>query len=473
MFKTNKALSIFSVAAVFLLIAGIPVFPATITVGPGKRYKRIEVANALAKPGDIILVYPQKGNKPYEYVAVNVTKPHLTFKAVLGRKEGYIPLSGEAVFYSGKGKMPRAVFQFNRNADGCILDGFELFGAHNKTYNAAGVRINQASEITIRNCAIHHNDMGIMSNGDGSKETGFHQVIEYCIIHHNGNFKAPGYNHNLYLGGTSVIIRFCHIYSSLTGHNIKSRAHYNRIEYSYVHDSANREFDLVDATDTLASQSHSVLIGNIIVKAKNCKGNRAVIHFGQDSNGKHNGFLYLVHNTIITPYVSPVIDISAPKVKAYLIGNIVYDGGTGRKNQILAMARGGAKLKDVTGTNNWFSQGFGMRVGTGLHYTKNTFAKGLIKPFFVNSKKGNYRLAKPEKGIVDAGLFINKILVPDPPAKTERYLDRGTDGTFEMVRIVKKKEEYPMLFWQYRHPAFKEKRPHTDRLDLGAYEFEK
>ena len=31
---------------------------ATLEVGPGKRFARIEEANARAKPGDVVLVYP-------------------------------------------------------------------------------------------------------------------------------------------------------------------------------------------------------------------------------------------------------------------------------------------------------------------------------------------------------------------------------------------------------------------------------
>jgi hypothetical protein len=48
------------------------------------------------------------------------------------------------------------------------LEGFELNGAHNATHNGAAVRINQANGVTIRDCLIHHSDMGIMSNGDGT-----------------------------------------------------------------------------------------------------------------------------------------------------------------------------------------------------------------------------------------------------------------------------------------------------------------
>ena len=165
------------------------------------------------------------------------------------------------------------------------------------------MRINQANHVTVRNCSIHDNDMGIMSNGDGSLATAVDQRIEECRIYRNGDPAEPGHNHNLYLGGTSVTLRFCEIHHSLTGHNVKSRAHYTRVEYCYVHHSANREFDLVDAAETARPQSDAVLLGNIIVKDPQCKGNRAVIHFGQDGGKEHNGTLYLAFNTIVTPFI--------------------------------------------------------------------------------------------------------------------------------------------------------------------------
>ena len=139
-----------------------------------------------------------------------------------------------ALTTAARAACPRAIIQFNKGADGCVLEGFELSGAHNESFNGAGVRINQANDVTIRDCAIHDNDMGIMSNGDGTDATGKNQLIESCLIYSNGNAKHSGYNHNLYLGGTSVRIVACEIHSSLTGHNLKSRAHLTIVLNCYI-----------------------------------------------------------------------------------------------------------------------------------------------------------------------------------------------------------------------------------------------
>ena len=422
---------------------------ATLEVGPGKRFERIEQANAKAADGDVILVHPREGGKAYEKVAVYVRRKNITFRAATAKDKQRVKISGKGFDYSGRGSTPRAIFQFNRGTDGCTLDGFELFGAHNSSHNGAGVRINQANHVTIRNCEIHHNDMGIMSNGDGTTKAGAGQRIEHCLIHHNGDFRHPGYNHNLYLGGTSVTLSFCEVHSSLTGHNVKSRAHHTRVEYSYIHHSSNREFDLVDAGDTERPNSHAVLIGNVIVKDPKCKGNRAVIHFGRDGSKGHDGTIYLLHNTIVTPFITPVVNLSTPKAKANLVGNIVSDGGANQRGQRIVAVRNGANLMNVTGAHNWFARNFTLSRGTGIKIDKNAFGTSPVAAF-VDPAAHDYRLKSQVARAFATGPAIETIKLPDVPGAAE--------GT----------KESP-LTWQYRHPGDKEKRPTAKKPTLGAY----
>ena len=278
-------------------------FAATLDVGTSRRFARIEEALAKAVPGDVIVVYPGE----YKKTALLVNTPKVTLKAAAEK----ITLDGQGFNYSGRGSVPRAIIQFEASASDCTLEGFILLNAANESFNGAGVRINQANNITIRNCVIQKNEMGIMSNGSVQANTGTNQLIEGCLISDNGTAKQPGYNHNLYLGGTSVTVRKCEVARSVTGHNIKSRAHITRVEQCYVHDSANREFDLVDGkgnTDVLNSDAY--LVDNKIHKSASCTGNRNVIHFGKDGDARHNGVLYLVRNTIDSIYASPIVEIS-------------------------------------------------------------------------------------------------------------------------------------------------------------------
>ena len=55
--------------AALLLASGrlaMPSLADTLEVGPGKRFSRIEEANAQAHPGDVILVHPRAGGQPLE-----------------------------------------------------------------------------------------------------------------------------------------------------------------------------------------------------------------------------------------------------------------------------------------------------------------------------------------------------------------------------------------------------------------------
>lgn len=432
-----------------LLLVSSFAWAATLEVGPGKPFARIEEANAEAQAGDVILVYPRADGQPYEKTAIYVRQKNLTFRGVPGENNRWVSISGEGFDYSGRGSTPRAIFQFNSGTDGCLLEGFELSGAHNSSHNGAGVRINQANHVTVRNCSIHHNDMGIMSGGDGTTAAGVNQRIEHCEIHHNGDPADPGYNHNLYLGGTSVTLSFCEIHSSLTGHNVKSRAHHTRVQYCYVHHSANREFDLVDAADTTRPESHAVLLGNVIVKNPRSQGNRTVIHFGQDGGKDHVGTLYLVFNTIITPFIAPAVELSAPGAKAYLAGNLVSDGGIRQANQKVSEVRGGARPENVAGKHNWFSGGFEAGAVAGLDPQTNLFRRA-DAPLFIAPNRHDYRLTKAALDLASGPSSLGQLRLPAVP---------GAVGIGD--------EALPA--WEYRHPSGKQQRPKEERVTLGAY----
>jgi len=347
----------FAFVAFVLAACDAKIFAAELTVGPNQLVTRLEDALAKASPGDVIVVQPPPGNQAYEKVALFVDKPHITIRAA-GSAGARVALSGRGFNYTGHGSVPRAIVQFNASAGGCVLEGFELFGAHNESHNGAGVRINQANDVTIRNCEIHDNDMGLMSNGDDTLDRARNQRIETCIIHHNGDKGDPGYNHNLYLGGTSVTLTGCEVYASLTGHNVKSRAHKIEVRDCSIHDSANREFDLVDAPETAFPGSDALLVGNKIIKALNCRGNGGVIDFGQDGGKPHNGTLRLERNIILTPFISPVVQLSAPQARVVINQNIIQNSGSQKSGQILVDFGISTEPDAMLGQDNQISASF-------------------------------------------------------------------------------------------------------------------
>lgn len=405
----------------------------------------LEEAVTAARPGDTVLVHPRPDDLPYERVALNLVTPRLMVRGA-GPRGTRVRLSGRGYDYSGRGRTPRAIVQFDPGADGCTFEGFELSGAHNQSHNGAGVRINQANRVTVRDCLIHNNDMGIMSNGNGTPHAAVDQLIERCLIHSNGDVADPGYNHNLYLGGTSVTLLGCEVHSSLTGHNVKSRAHRTTVLACFIHDAANREFDLVDARgDTEVPQSHAVLAGNVIVKAPECTGNRGVIHFGQDGGHEHDGTLFLAHNTIVTPYVSPVVQLSAKGARAAFWNNLVWDGGARQPGQRLISGEGVMEGGRTSGACNRLAAGFaGLDFAT-LGLRQTTFLDDDAELAFVAPAKGDYRLAGRVAGISDAGCVM--------PAGMREVIGRSVP--------------------EYEWPLGWRERPDDEKPDLGAFAFER
>lgn len=301
--------------------------------------------------------------------------------------------------------------QVDPGADGFVLDGFELSGARNHSHNGAGVRINQANHVTIRSCHIHDNDMGVMSNG-GDLDAARDQYFEFCLIHSNGSHIKDGMSHNLYLGGTSAVLSACEVHSSTSGNNIKSRAHYTRIEYCWVHDSANRELDLVDEpNDTDRPESDAIVLGCILSKAADMRGNRAVIHFGQDGGADHTGTLTIANSTIITPYVTPVVTLSAPGARVTFANNLFTDGGSGQHNQVLvgiADAPGGPLREErIAASDNAFRGDFldadGVRLSSPVR--------------FANPAAGDFQVVAPDEALRRTGRSIESLALRPAPGR--------------------------------------------------------
>ena len=323
-------------------------------VGPGQAFERIEDAVQAAGPNTEIVVYPRKNGEPYTQVHVLVRTPKLTIRAADPKRP--VVLDGEGFDYSGAGSIPRAIVQFSAGADGGKLIGFILQNAHNQTHNAAGVRISQANGVTVSRCVICANDMGIMSDGSALQKTGADQKIEDCEIVRNGALEDAGFNHNLYLGGDSAEVSRCEIAWPLTGHNLKSRVHRLTVSNCFIHDSANRELDLVDSKEnTDQPQSDVLLEGNRIVKDPNCRGNKNVIHFGSDQGVRHDGILTLRKNHIETPFSSPVIDLSDGN-GLVLQKNRFSDAGSGSRAP-LVQKRAENEIS-IRGSGNQFPENF-------------------------------------------------------------------------------------------------------------------
>lgn len=159
--------------------------------------------------------------------------------------------------------------------------------------NGAGIR-QEGANLIVRNCNFAGNQMGILQGGTIDNCT---ILIEFCEFYGNGCSSNPGYQHNIYINFIDTLIfRFNKTYDAVAeGHELKSRAKFNFIEYNLISNLNSCDSRNID----LPNGGCAVILGNIIEQGQN-SANTNIIGFGLEglSNpGPHN--LYICSNTII------------------------------------------------------------------------------------------------------------------------------------------------------------------------------
>jgi hypothetical protein len=305
----------------------------TYQVGPTRAYHTVGSLPALG-PGDVVEIDPATYNEVKRWTQPGSAAQPITIRGV-GASRPLFDATGLNV--SGSLPNPRAVFQVE--ADYVTLENLEFQNARNGN-NGAGIRVTGGNNATVRNCRISACDMGIMCDGNSNL------LIEASEVCSNGTSLYDGYSHNLYLGGDSATLRFCYIHDALYGQNFKTRAHYTELFYNYIADSQDGEVGLVDAGATAATNSHAVMVGNIVFSKPRLSGYNSgrFIQFGQDSGGQHNGTLYAFNNTFgAGDGRIQFLSANAAGAKIVACNNILAGSG-----QIVGTLGGG-----IIGSNNW------------------------------------------------------------------------------------------------------------------------
>jgi hypothetical protein len=188
----------------------------------------------------------------------------------------------------------------------------------------------------------------------------------------------------------------------------------------------------VDATETTATNSHAVMIGNIIISKPRLSGYNSgrFIQFGQDSGGQHNGTLFAFNNTFVAGDAR-IQFLSANATGATVIAenDILYGSG-----QLIGTTGGG-----VSGTNNW------------------AMSTATIPASFVGTTTGT------DPGFVNRAARDLRLLKTSPcrniGVNSPGYLD-GTGTTQSGVPA-----------YEYINHQQHRTRRSDGQLDLGAYEY--
>jgi hypothetical protein len=392
---------------------------ASYQVGPARSFQSVGSLPGL-NPGDLVEIDSGTYNEVKRWTRSGTATNPIVIRG-MGATRPVFDATGQTV--DGVLPNPRAVFQVEANY--ITLENLEFQNARNGD-NGAGIRVTSGNQVTIRNCKITACDMGVMSDNNSNL------VIEATEIAFNGTPQFDGYSHNLYLGGNSASLRFCYIHDALHGQNFKTRAHYTELLYCYLADSQDGEIGLVDAKETAATNSHAVMIGNVVISKPRSSGYNSgrFIQFGQDSRGQHNGTLFAFNNTFVAGD-NRIQFLSANAAGARILaGNNIFCGS----DSIVGTLGGG-----ISGSNNWIQSSATVPANFSANIPGND-------PGFINRSGRNFHLTSRSD-----------------------CRNRGRHDFSFLDGAGAAQAGLPVL--EYVNPLQNRTRPDDGQLDLGAYEY--
>jgi len=298
-------------APALLGAALIPVFAATLLVGPARTYKVPSAVAGVVNDGDTVLI--DAGTYVADVAAW--TKNNLTLRGTAR----YAHLQGCGSRCSGD----KAIWVIG--GQNTTIENIEFSDAaisDNLGANGAGIR-QEGATVTIRNCYFHDCQDGILAGANASSVI----TIEYSEFARCGLDPCPtgGCVHNMYIGAVGEFtLRGCYTHSAVVGHTVKSRALKNYILYNRImseQGSASLEIDLPNG-------GTSYIIGNEIEQGPNSE-NSGIIGYGEEGISNHDSSLYIVNNTIVNDKGGGTfITIANTRKPARIVNNLFVGAGT-------------------------------------------------------------------------------------------------------------------------------------------------
>ncbi len=276
---------------------------ATWAVGPGQSYTMPSQVSDLVGDGDTVNI--EAGVYPSDVARWQAD--NLVLRGVGGPAH----LESNGLSWGGK-----AIWVIQGN--NTTVERIEFSECVVPDHNGAGIRL-EGLDLTVRHCWFHHNENGILC-GEYHPST---VRIEYSEFSHHGY--GDGYSHNLYIGNIdSLIFRHNYSHHADVGHELKSRAWVNVIEYNRIGNeadgTASREIDLPNG-------GQAYLIGNVIQQGLQSE-NSNIVGFGMEglSNPGPQEF-YAVNNTIVNEKANGSFFQAPAEVFFKAYSNVLAGGG--------------------------------------------------------------------------------------------------------------------------------------------------
>lgn len=175
---------------------------------------------------------------------------------------------------------------------------------------AAAIYAVRVHNLTVENCEITGNGLGVFTNTKGDVPDGYsaNVIIRRNQIYLNGN-EGRSTEHNLYIQARRALYEGNFIGQAFGGSSLKDRSSGTVIRYNKILASA-RALDLVETEEENASNvgtdplyPHAWVYGNVIINDDQTPAGYAVnlIHWGFDNNldKARSGTLFFYQNTVI------------------------------------------------------------------------------------------------------------------------------------------------------------------------------
>ena len=287
---------------IILSFTGLCAHAETLRVGPNLALKAPSDAAEIAKDGDVIEI--ETGSYPDDstiWRAGNLT--------IRGVGEGRVQLPAGRELAQDK-----AIWVIK--GDDTTVENVEFSGAAVEDRNGAGIR-QEGAGLIVRNCYFHHNENGILTNSNPQSDI----LIEYSEFFANGH--GDGYSHNIYIGEVnSFTLQFSFSHGADVGHQVKSRAHTNRILY-------NRLMDEDDGTSSyiidLPNGGLSVVVGNVIQQGPETD-NSTLVSYGAEGSLHDDSKLYIANNTFVNDRHAGVFIKIVPDLDGNFVINNLFAG---------------------------------------------------------------------------------------------------------------------------------------------------
>ncbi|MGL6113060.1 MAG: right-handed parallel beta-helix repeat-containing protein [Rubrivivax sp.] len=230
-------------------------------VGPNQQYTHPSQAARVARDGALVEIHFGQ----YEADVAVWRQNDLTLRGV-----------GERPHLRAGGRAAEGKAIWVIKGDRVAVENVEMSGARVPSRNGAAIRA-EGADLTIRNCRLHHNEMGLLTNPSPDSVV----MIEDSEIDHNTTDTAAHgrLGHNIYVHRARLfVLRNSHVHGARTGHQVKTRAQRNEIRDNRIEDGDGWGSLLLD----ISEGGQAEVISNRFQKSA-LAGNRTAIGFAGEA----------------------------------------------------------------------------------------------------------------------------------------------------------------------------------------------